>query len=348
MNKQSTALILINWLQGQKEWPVRNVFDNRFNKVDLLEVNMPQKFSSRLQTILRVWPCYLKLAWRGFWQGKKYDVVIDYTCVAGLFLGIFYSLVPFINRPKIILLKFIYIQRYNKLYEGLRYLFWRWGLTSVDLVICHSRAEAERHPKYFNSDRKKFVFVPIGVDPSKVEQFRVTNTGEKYILAAGYSNRDYPTFLSAVSSVEMPVVVIAKKYNLDGCKIPAHVQIFYDIYREEYYNKLQNAAFVVVPIDDPTVSAGQEVALEAMYFGKPVIATETQGLIDYIEDGYSGVLVTPGSVESMRKAILEFKNNPNRTQNISATGKAVVKSKFKVENFANSVADYAVDLTKKK
>ncbi|NET58562.1 MAG: glycosyltransferase family 4 protein [Symploca sp. SIO2E6] len=347
MNKQSKALILISWLQGKKEWPFRKVFDNRFNKVDLLEVNMPTNFSSRLQTILRVWPCYFKLAWLGFLQGKRYDVFIDYTCVAGLFLGIFYSLFPFINRPKIILLKFIYIQRHNKFYEKLRYLFWRWGLTAVDLAICHSRAEAQRHSNYFHSERKKFVFVPIGVDPSKVEQFRVTDPGEEYILAAGFSNRDYPTFLSAVSSIDMPVVIIAKKYNLDGCKITAHVQVFYDIYRQEYYTKLQNAAFVVVPIDDPTVSAGQLVALEAMYFGKPVIATKTQGLIDYIEDGCSGVLVTPGNVESMRKAILEFKNNPDHARNISATGEAIIKSKFNVENFANTVADYAVAVIEK-
>ncbi|NEP63054.1 MAG: glycosyltransferase family 4 protein [Symploca sp. SIO2G7] len=343
MNKQSTALILINWLQGNQEWSFRKAFDKRFKKVELLEVNMPTKFSSRLQAIIRVWPCYLKLAWLGFLQGKKYDVVIDNTCIAGLILGIFYSLVPFINRPKIILLKFIYIQRHNKLYERLRYIFWSWGLTSVDLVICYSLAESERYPNYFNSDQNKFVFVPFGVDPSKVEKFRVTNAEEKYILAAGYSNRDYRTFLCAVSSVEMPVVVITKKYKLDGCKIPNHVQVFYDIYGEEYYHKLQNAAFVVVPTGDPTVSAGQLVALEAMYFGKPVIATKSQGIVDYIEDGCSGLLVAPGNVESMRKAILEFKNNPNRTRNIGVTGEAVVKSKFNVENFANSVADYAVN-----
>ncbi|NEP09686.1 MAG: glycosyltransferase family 4 protein [Symploca sp. SIO2C1] len=345
MSNQSTVLILINWLQGNKEWSVRKVFENRFHKVDLLGVNMPTSASNRLQTILNEWPSYLKLAWLGFFQGKKYDVFIDYTCIAGLFLGIFYSLVPFINRPKIILLKFVYIERDNKLYGKLRYLFFRWGLTSVDLAICSSLAEAQRHPKYFNSDPKKFVFIPFGIDSSMVEQFRVTADAQgKYIFAAGFSNRDYPTFINAVSSVDMPVVVVAKKYNLDGCQIPPHVQVFYDISRQEYYDKLQNAAFVVIPINDPTVSAGQLLALEAMYFGKPVIATKTQGLIDYIEDGYSGLLVTPSNVESMRKAILELKNNPRRARNISATGQAVVKNKFNVENFANSLADYAIDV----
>jgi hypothetical protein len=49
----------------------------------------------------------------------------------------------------------------------------------------------------------------------------------------------------------------------------------------------------------------------------------------------------------MRKAILEFKEHPNRTRHIGATGKAVVESKFTMENFATSVADYAVALTQK-
>jgi glycosyltransferase involved in cell wall biosynthesis len=347
MNKHSTALILINWLQGHQQWTFQNTLCERFKKVDLLESDMPSNFATQLEKILRVWPCYLKLGLLGLLRGQTYDVVIDYTCVAGLCLGIFYRLLPFINRPKIILLKFIYIQRPNKLYDRLRYLFWRLGIASVDLIVCYSRAEAERQPKHFNCDAKKFVFVPIGVEKDKFTKFIATDAEEKYIFAAGYSNRDYGTFLSAVSGVDMPVVVIAKKYNLDSCEIPANVRVLNDVYGEEYYNTLQNAAFVVIPLADPTVSSGQEVALEAMYFGKAVIATESQGLIDYIEDGHSGVLVSPGDVDSMRKAILEFKEHPNRTCNIGATGKAVVESKFTMENFATSVADYAVALTQK-
>jgi glycosyltransferase involved in cell wall biosynthesis len=347
MNKQKTALILINWLQGKQEWTVQKSLCNKFQKVDLLEANMPASFATRLQKIIRVWPCYLKLGLLSFLKGKNYNVIIDYTCVAGLILGIFYRLFPLSNRPKIILLKFIYIQRPNKLYDRLRYLFWRLGIASVDLIVCYSRAEAERQPKHFNCDAKKFVFVPIGVEKDKFTKFIATDAEEKYIFAAGYSNRDYGTFLSAVSGVDMPVVVIAKKYNLDSCEIPANVRVLNDVYGEEYYNTLQNAAFVVIPLADPTVSSGQEVALEAMYFGKAVIATESQGLIDYIEDGHSGVLVSPGDVDSMRKAILEFKEHPNRTCNIGATGKAVVESKFTMENFATSVADYAVALTQK-
>jgi len=345
MNKQKTALILINWLQGKQEWTVQKGLCNKFKKVDLLEVNMPASFATRLQKIIRIWPCYLKLGLLGFFNGKNYNVIIDYTCVSGLFLGILYRLFPVGNRPKLILLKFIYIQRTNKIYEKLRSWFWRFGIASVDLIVCYSRAEAERQPKHFNCDAKKFVFFPIGVEKDKFTKFIATAAEEKYIFAAGYSNRDYGTFFSAVSGVDMPVVVIAKKYNLYSCEIPANVRVLYDVYGEDYYNTLQNAAFVVIPLADPTVSSGQEVALEAMYFGKAVIATESQGLIDYIEDGHSGVLVRQGDVDSMRKAILEFKEHPNRTRNIGATGKTVVKSKFTMENFATSLADYAVALT---
>ncbi len=52
------------------------------------------------------------------------------------------------------------------------------------------------------------------------------------------------------------------------------------------------------------------VALEAMYNGKPVIATRIGGLTDVVADGETGLLVPPGDPQALRDAIQRLLDDP--------------------------------------
>jgi glycosyltransferase involved in cell wall biosynthesis len=59
-------------------------------------------------------------------------------------------------------------------------------------------------------------------------------------------------------------------------------------------------------------------ALEAMACGAPAVASRAGGLPEVIEDGISGILEPPGSVEAMGRRAVELLQDPSRYQAMRA------------------------------
>lgn len=79
------------------------------------------------------------------------------------------------------------------------------------------------------------------------------------------------------------------------------------ISNSELASLFQRAAFVVCPYTDATQSG---VVLTAYAFGKPVVATRTGGLPEYVIDGESGLLVAPSDVEALSDALVKLLHDP--------------------------------------
>ena len=86
------------------------------------------------------------------------------------------------------------------------------------------------------------------------------------------------------------------------------------------YGKSKEAAFknndiLVVP------SLAQEtfgiVIAEGYAYGLPVIATQVGALPEIVDDGFSGLLVEPNSLDSIQEALFRVKTNPGLVQAMS-------------------------------
>jgi glycosyltransferase involved in cell wall biosynthesis len=72
----------------------------------------------------------------------------------------------------------------------------------------------------------------------------------------------------------------------------------------------------------PSTSEGLPVALlEAMAYGKPIVATRVGGIPDVLADGTEGLLVPPGDVEALSSAVTTLVADPDRAWSLGRAAK---------------------------
>lgn len=73
------------------------------------------------------------------------------------------------------------------------------------------------------------------------------------------------------------------------------------------------------------------VLLEAMSYGKPVIASRAGGIVDIVRDGRNGLLVPPGDADTLARAIASLRDAPERAAALGAQGRETVERDFSWE-----------------
>ena len=79
----------------------------------------------------------------------------------------------------------------------------------------------------------------------------------------------------------------------------------------------------------PSLSEGlPNVAMEAMLFSKPVVATNVGGVPEVVEDGVTGKVVPPKDVPALVHAIVEMLSNPRLMDEYGAKGQKKILDEF--------------------
>ncbi len=76
--------------------------------------------------------------------------------------------------------------------------------------------------------------------------------------------------------------------------------------------------------------------IEAMLAGTPVIATRSGGIVDAVQDGRTGLLVSENEPEEIAAAIRRLVRNPELAQRLAARGREMVMSEFSRETTAHA------------
>lgn len=93
-----------------------------------------------------------------------------------------------------------------------------------------------------------------------------------------------------------------------------------------------------------TIESFSMVAVESMGMKIPVIATNVGGLPEVVEDGKTGILVPPGTVDVLSKAIKYLIENPKLRIAMGENGRKRVLEKFTIEENVKKIEKVFLDL----
>ena len=268
-----------------------------------------------------------------------YDVILAWQGVAGLWYAVFKQLF-FAKGPKIILMGFFFTKRKNKIYACVRYHLVKFAISSVDHIICYSRKEVEYYNQFFKCDHNKFLFAHFGVNTLRKDIHSAMECPyENYIFSSGSSNRDFSTFFNAVEKINSEVLVITKRFNVKGLKIPSNVQLKFHVYGDDYRQIFLKSKFIIIPLSDIEVSAGLMVLLDAMMYGKALIITHTWSSEDYITHMENGFLVSPHDCNDLQEKIQYLLDNPDEIKRIGANARKTLFEKYSMKQLARNVSN---------
>ncbi|MBD1399350.1 glycosyltransferase family 4 protein [Pelovirga terrestris] len=106
-----------------------------------------------------------------------------------------------------------------------------------------------------------------------------------------------------------------------------------------YQSNVQNFYREIDLLVLPSLSEGMpNVALEAMLFGKPVVATRVGGVPEVVVDGETGILVDSQNAEQLSAAVIRLFKHPEMLRDFGVSGRERVLSEFNPEERVKKIA----------
>jgi len=204
-------------------------------------------------------------------------------------------------------------------------------------------------------DRKKIRVIPTPVNLEKFENFnqekikdlREKHAGKKILINVG--RRDPAKDFKTLNKV---VELIHQDYrNLVFYQIGADIHMKEDekldlvlmgkISQKELVDYYQTAD---VYISSSKHESFGKVLIEAMAAGLPIVATETTGSKEIIQDGLNGFLVPIGDSQALARKVLYLLNNPGKAKEMGENGRQMVRERFDWEKIIKEIISFWQDL----
>ena len=229
--------------------------------------------------------------------GERADII--YLAIAGL--------LPWIRTPHIIV--DAHWQKAPGLVGSIQRLLLRAGRRLLVEVQPHSHEEIEIYHREFGIAER--VLRPVPWSTSLIGYVFPDDLGSErpFILSGGHSFRDYPPLIHAAGALGITLKIgIARAAVTTDLRrlVDAHpnVELHCNWNNSEYYRQIAACSVFAMPIEQGlTRSTADQTILNAMYLGKPVVATDSIGPRIYMRHGVNGFLVREPSADAWEAAL---------------------------------------------
>ena len=240
------------------------------------------------------------------------------------------------KRVPIFLVGFIYTQRKSRVLTWLRHRYFKMVLHLSRGIVCHSTLETERYARLFGIPATRFAVVPFALNVERPATLEIKEGG--YALSAGRAERDYGLLSRAWAGTEKDLhIVCDTAAPLQSVERSPRIKLLRACFGADFLREIARADFVVVPLRDPELSAGQMVLLQSMSLGKPVIISRTRTTEEYGEHMKSLYFVEYGSEAALRDAIRQLDGNTELRARIGAAARRHYEARHTVAAYTNGV-----------
>jgi glycosyltransferase involved in cell wall biosynthesis len=228
--------------------------------------------------------------------GERADLI--YAAIA--------SLCPWVRTPHVVV--DAHWQRADGIGHALQRLLLRLSRRVVHQIQPHSEEEVPIYAEIFGIESKRLYAIPWSTSLLG-HAVDGPDSDDGFILAGGFSFRDYAVFLPAAAGCGFPVrigipasqVTPALRAQVAAME---RVSLHTDWSNAEYLHQMKRCKVFAMPIvQGLNRSTADQTILNAMFFGKPVVASDSIGPRIYIRHGENGFLVREPSVQAWGMAL---------------------------------------------
>jgi glycosyltransferase involved in cell wall biosynthesis len=224
----------------------------------------------------------------------------------------------------------------------------RWAIRQSGAAIAVSNATRREFARDLGVDESVFAVIHNGVPatPGNAENVRREFgcvEGETLILAVGNldRNKNHRMLLEALARLKREGLEKWRLIIAAGRGGSEH-QLLLDYSREQHLEQRVHIALGRNDISDlqaladifvmPSLWEGLPMSLlEAMVAGKAIVASETAGIPEAIEDGRQGILVPPGDADALTAGLRTLLTDPCRRRELGAGAMARAHQEFTIQ-----------------
>jgi len=156
------------------------------------------------------------------------------------------------------------------------------------------------------------------------------------------TGRDFETLLVAMRGVDLDLV--AKTGMIHGAP-PDRVRVLTGRMDWRDYRALfAQALMVVVPLRPMVTASGIGTLLEAMAMGRPVIVSDSPGILDHVEPDRTALVVPCGDADALRSAMQRLAADQALRDRLGQAARAYVERHCSYEAVGSRLAAYLRDL----
>lgn len=156
------------------------------------------------------------------------------------------------------------------------------------------------------------------------------------LVSVGLEKRDYRLLAEATSDLDVDVKISGFSNDANALK-KTFPEVMPDNMSRKFYEwpdllqLYRDADIVVVSLVDNKYAAGVQVMMEGMACKRPVIISNTQGMVDYLKQTQALTVVQVGDADGLRQAIVGLLSNPEKAQVQAEAGYEVIQKQHASE-----------------